>query len=706
MLTLEKIKEMHGKAYSANQTTREKAADDLIFYWVTQWDDTILDDSQLLYKGEFNIIRKAGRQIMSDLALNPIQVDFEPVDDDRDDAAEFLDGIYRAVDRKNTSQEAYGNASSEAVVCGVGAWKLITKYVTNRAGDERQEIVRTPIYEANNVVFWDPAAKLLDKSDAKYCSVLCAYSEDGYRELLEGLGKEGLAESSFGTPETSYTFPWVTNEKTIYVAEFYHVEIVNDVVLTFRDLFGRTVEYSKLEVDGREDELMDNGYDLVGERKIKRQIVTRYLVSGADILEVTRIPGKFIPVIPAYGERAFVENGETYEGITRLAKDPQRLRNFQMSYLADVVSRGPRAKPIFHKEQIAGLEFMYQVTGADNNYPYMLQNRFDVNGNPLPVGPVGMMPDTPIPQALAASIALSREAVEDVANPGVPQDIADPDLSGKAVAALQNRIDNQSYIYQHNLKHAKRRDGEVFASMAAEVYDAPRTVTLVTPDGKSRKAEIMQMAIDPETGKHVILNDLTNTEFDVYSSIGASFEGRKQQSVERLTALAGMLQPTDPIQRLVILKLTAMLDGVDMDDVKEYAHKQMILSGFKEPETEEEMQLVAAAAGQRNAPSAEMVLAQAELLKGQAAMQREKRESVTAVADIENARAKLQLDGVSVGIDAYNAQTSRQKAQIQGAQAGVSMAVDQINTAAKIAGQRASARDRLRSRPPIFSNVG
>ena len=51
-----------------------------------------------------------------------------------------------------------------------------------------------------------------------------------------------------------------------------------------------------------------------------------------------------------------------------------------------------------------------------------------------------------MPQALIASLDLSRQAVEDVANPGLPQNIADPDLSGKAVLALQNRMDMQSFI--------------------------------------------------------------------------------------------------------------------------------------------------------------------------------------------------------------------------------------------------------------------
>ena len=46
---------------------------------------------------------------------------------------------------------------------------------------------RIPIHEANNTVFFDANAQLLDKSDARFASVLTPYSEDGYKELVHNL---------------------------------------------------------------------------------------------------------------------------------------------------------------------------------------------------------------------------------------------------------------------------------------------------------------------------------------------------------------------------------------------------------------------------------------------------------------------------------------------------------------------------------------
>ena len=286
MLELKDIKRLHDKAYNHNQTTRERAADDTVFYWATQWDDSLLEGSDLEYKGEFNILRKAGRQIMADLRANPVQVDFEPEDEHREDAGDLADGLYRSSDRQNTSQEAYQNAQGEAVVCGVGGWELYTEYQTNRAGDERQVIKRRPIYEANNNSFPDPNAKRLDKSDANHWSLLEAYSVDGYKDLVHELtGEEidSIDPSNFSSPQDSFTFPWITGKnEIIYVCKFFHRELVKDKVLTLTDPFGQPMLLRESDLTDVMDELIDAGYSIDDEKTkdIKRWEVTLYICSG------------------------------------------------------------------------------------------------------------------------------------------------------------------------------------------------------------------------------------------------------------------------------------------------------------------------------------------------------------------------------------------------------------------------------------------
>ena len=709
MLTLKKLKDLHDKAYCYGQDTRLRAADDMMFYWVTQWDDSTLGESSLQYRGEFNILRKAGRQIMADLRSNPIQIDFVPASEAPDASADLIEGLYLTDDRANTTLESYDNAIGDAFVCGVGAWELYTKYASNRAGIDHQVICRRPVYEANNNCFWDPNAKQLDKADANYVSILEAYSEDGYEELCEELcgddaeddDKETRAQrkkrekktarnpSSFGIPEQSYVFPWFgSGNNLVYIVSFYHRKKVKDKILTLTDPMGQPLTLRASDLEEVMDDLIDDGYEITSEREITRWEVRKYIASGDKILngkigkngerEGEVIAGENIPVVPTYGERAFVEGEEHYEGITRLAKDPQRLRNFQLSYLADIVSRSPRPKPIFTPEQVQGFEFMYEANGADSNYPYMLQNRFDANQQALPMGPIAVMPEQTIPQALMAAIELSRQAVEDVANPGLPQDIADPDLSGKAVNALTARLDQQSIVYQQNLKHAKRRDAEIYASMASEVYDAPREVTLTQQDGTTKKVKIMEVIQDKKTGELVALNDLTNAEWNVYADIGPSYASKREQTVEQLGTMATAMAPIDPtMSKMLTLQQLTLIPGVGMDDIRAYARKQLVLSGAVDPQTPEEEQMLQAASQQQQQPDPNLVLAQAEMEKAKAAQMNAQREAAKDQMTAQNNQAKTQ-------IDAFRAQTDRAAVEVDAQVAGADIQFKQVQTQGKM----------------------
>ncbi len=634
---------MHDKAYNSGYDTRLKAADDSLFAWITQWDDTYLAESDLGYRGEFNILRKAMRQITTDLISNPVQVDFDPIDDTDDSAADLLDGMYRADMRNNTSLEAKKNANQEVIVCGVGAWELRNEWKTNRAGDDKQIIKRYPLYEANNNVFWDPNAKLIDKSDADWVSCLVYYSEDGHEKLLEELGKEEHNSSSFASPEISYVFPWISSTKKIYVTRFFHREKKKVKHLIFEDMFGTQRTIKESDFKEHEEKLVDEGYNLVSEKIVNRFVVTRYIANGGGILEETVIPGEHIPVIPQYGERAFVEGEEHYEGIVRLAKDPQRLRNFQMSYLADIVSRSPREKPIFTQEQIQGYEDMYEVNGSDNNYPYMKQNAFDANGNALPVGPVGYIKAPEVPPALMMSMQETRAAVDDVAGAGLPGDITDIDLSGKALNALNKRLDMQSYTYQDNHKFAVRRDGEIYASMARDIFDTQQEVTLVKLDGSKSREILNESTMNFETMELETKNNMAEMIFDVYADVGPSFESVKAETKEEIKELLSSGQLDPETHTILLNEYLMMIDGTNFKDLREYSRNKLIVMGVKKPETPEEEQMLQQSQ-QQQPPTveeqAEMVRAQAELKNAEGNVLQEQNRA----ADREVEIARLQSD--------------------------------------------------------------
>ena len=107
-------------------------------------------------------------------------------------------------------------------------------------------------------------------------------------------------------------------------------------------------------------------------------------------------------------------------------------------------------------------------------------------------------------------------------------------------------------------------------------------------------------------------------EFNVYSDIGPSYQSQKEQTIDRLEGLAQSVAATDPaLHRAYVLKINELMPGVNMDDIREYSRKQLLLMGFKEPETEEDKKFLAESQQQQQ-PDANMVLAQAENKKADA----------------------------------------------------------------------------------------
>lgn len=183
--------------------------------------------------------------------------------------------------------------------------------------------------------------------------------------------------------------------------------------------------------------------------------------------------------------------------------------------------------------------------------------------------------------------------------------------------------------------------------------------------------------MDARTGEMVVLNDLTNSAFSVFADIGPSYNTKKEQTIEQLGAMGTAVAQSDPmLHKAIMLKQLTLMDGINMEDIRNYANKQLVISGFKEPETEEEMMWLQEAAQQEPQPDAAMLLAQAELLKGQAAQMREQRQGLKDAADIEDDRNSGQ-------IDMYNAETDRMAVQVKAQEAGASVNIKQMDSQTK-----------------------
>lgn len=620
--------------WMASDEARTEATNDLYFSRVSQWDDWLSDYTTLQYRGQFDVVRPVVRKLVAEMRRNPIDVLFRPKDGADPNSADVLMGMYRTDMRHNTAKISVNIAVREQIEAGVGAWRLVTEYEDQDPTSNNQVIRRLPIHEACTHVIWDSNSKQMDKSDAMHCTVISAMSRDGWKAFAEKNGFDEDETPSFQNPDMNWLFPWLTSD-VVYVGEHYEVEEKKETVFIYQDpLTLEPVSYFQRDIKDVIDDLADKGMVKVAEKKVKRRRVYKSIITCTTILkDREQIAGEHIPIVPVFGEWSFAGDKEIYEGVVRLTKDGQRLRNMIMSFNADIVARTPKKKPYFYPEQIEGYEYMY---GGNDDYPYYLLNRTDENGNDLPPTPVAYMENPEVPQANAYMLEAATNSVSQVATMGVDAEAANGQVAFDTVNQLNMRADLETYVFQDNLATAMRRDGEIYQSMVNDIYDVPRQVMMTLEDGSEKQVQLLTQTVDYQTGTVVTLNDIRG-RYECYTDTGPSFQSMKEQNRAEIQELLAKVPPGTPEWQMLLLQYFTLLDGKGVEMMREYANKQLVMMGMKKPETPEEIEMVQQAQQQPAQPSAEQMQAQGVLLTGQ--------------ADLLNAQIKerqLQVDAAKV----------------------------------------------------------
>jgi hypothetical protein len=640
------------RCQSVMQETRLQCLQDRRFYSLAgaQWEGPIGEQFENKPRFEVNKIHLSVIRIINEYRNNRIGVDFVSKDGSNNDKlAETCNGLYRADEQDSVADEAFDNAFEEGVGGGFGAWRLRTVYEDDEDDEnEKQRIRFEPIYDADSSVFFDLDAKRQDKSDAKYCFVLYSMTREAYRAEWND------DPTTWPKEIHQFEFDWDTPD-VVFVAEYYRVEEVRETIRIFQTITGEEERYTQADFDADEtleETLLAVGTIEVRQKRVKRRRVHKYIMSGGGILEdAGYIAGKNIPIVPYYGKRWFVDNVERCMGHVRLAKDPQRLKNMQLSKLGEISALSSVEKPILVPEQVAGHQVMW---AEDNirNYPYLLVNPITgPNGETQAAGPVAYTKSSDIPPAMAALLQLTEQDMAEILGNNQQADKMVSNISGKAVEMIQTRLDMQSFIYMTNMAKAMRRCGEIWLSMAKDIYvEEGRKMKSIGAMEQVESIEMMKPTIDAETGELVYENDLSQANFDVAVDVGPSFTSRRESTVRSLT---GMMQVTsDPETQMILQSMAIMnMDGEGISDIKDFFRKKLVQMGVVKPTEEEQRQMMEAMMMQGQQPDPQSMFLMAEAEKAKALALKAQADTEYSLARTEETRAKTAETISNIDID-------------------------------------------------------
>jgi len=615
---------------------RLQCLEDRRFYSIAgaQWEGKLGDQFANKPKFEVNKIHLAVIRIINEYRNNRISVDFISKDGSKnDELADTCDGLYRADEQDSGADEALDNAFEEAVGGGFGAWRLRAVEEDEEDDENEQQRIRIePIFDADSSVFFDLDAKRQDKSDAKYCFVLSSVTYDAYKEEYDE--DPATWDKSINNSE----FDWCGAD-VVYLAEYYIKEKVKEKIHIFRLIDGTEQRYD-------EDELIENpdllqrlqatGAQELRIKTTERIKVRKYLLSGSKILEdYGYLAGKHIPIVPVYGKRWFIDNVERCMGHVRLCKDAQRLKNMLMSRLGEISAQTATEKPILTPEQIAGFEHMWAEDNITNN-PYLLINPVtDANGQTLVTAPTAYTKPPQVPPALAALLQVSEQDIKDMLGNQENGEKIVANISAEAIDSVQNQLGLQSYIYISNMAKGIRRSGEIWLSMARELYiEEGRTMKVV---GRQDEVDSVELARPMMTDDGLMLeNDLTKASFDLAVDVGPTSSSKRSATVRALTTMLPLVSPED--QPVISAMIMMNMEGEGIEETREYYRKKLVQLGVVKPTEEEEQQMLAAAQNQQ--PDPQSIYLQAAADEAQAKAQKAKADTVKVIVDAEKAKAE------------------------------------------------------------------
>lgn len=511
------------EAWSQN---RKDSLEDTKFRNLEQWPEKI--KAQREKDGRPCLVVDKGnqyvRQVVNDGRQNRPAIKIHAADDEAHvDAAEAFQDIIRSICVRSNADAAYDTALDHAATGGFGFFRITTKYI--RENTFNQDIcikrVRNPL-----AVLLDPNIQEADGSDANWGFVI--------DELPKKQFKKQYPKAKFVDWESDskkYSDDWMTGENVRICEYFYKVETPTDLHLL--------ADGSSVEDDEYQRAIKELGQDKVPEIIETRTIPTCKVkwcrMSGAEILEENDWLGKYIPIIPVFGNELDVDGKVVYSGLIRGAKDAMRLYNYMRSHFAENVALSSKAPYVAAAGQVEG----HPEWSSLNNDPVSVAvyDPIDVNGTALP--PPRREPPPAIPEAYSRDMQMSEHDIQTsmgmfAASLGEPSN----EKSGRAINARVRESDTGTFHYHDNQARALCYLGVQLVDLIPKVIDSARAVQLMGEDGVTSIAHIdpSQSEAVSKQGAKTIYNLSVGT-YGVTVATGPSYTTKRQEASEGMIAL-------------------------------------------------------------------------------------------------------------------------------------------------------------------------
>jgi len=628
---LKEAREAFDLCQEVESDNRVAALDDLRFARLgEQWPEEVRRQRDLDGRPCLTINRMPAiiRQVTNDARQNKPSIRVRPVDDKADpQTAEIINGLIRNIEYTSNADVAYDTASDFAVTMGFGYFRIGIEYACDDSFD--RDLLIQAIANPFSV-YGDPHSTAADSADWNTAFVTDWIKKSEFERRFKGAKPVDWTAEGYG----DLADQWITDD-SVLVAEWWKREEVERKIVLLSD---RTI------VDaGRYQQYKDAfdaaGIVVVGERTTKSHKVTQRLMTGAEVIEETPWAGRYIPIIPVYGEEVNVEGKRHFRSLIRDAKDSQRMLNYWRTTSTELVALAPKAPYIGPKGAFT-TDADKWATANTQNWSYI-----EFDGQIAPQRqPFEGVPAGALQEALNASDDI--KAITGIFDAALGAQ--GNETSGRAIVARQREGDTSTFHFIDNLSRAIRHAGRVLLDLIPAVYTEQRVVRVLGEDGQPKNAMVGQQAQGPD-GQPVPpppgfdrIYDLTLGKYDLVVSAGPSYTTKREEAANQMLELVRAFPQAAPMVGDLLAK---NLDWPGADEIAQRMQAlQQQMTQAQDPNAaaqKAQAEAQAKAQGEMAKLQMEAQIEQAKLQQ-QGQLQREKMQQDMALRR-EQLQAELQL---------------------------------------------------------------
>lgn len=427
------------------------------------------------------------RQVVNDCRMNKPEIKVRPVDSHGDPrTAEIISGLIRNIEYTSNADIAYDTAVDYAVSSSRGYMRVVSDYASDDVFD--QDLLIRAVPDPMTIIP-DPYSTCADSSDWNQCFVLEKITRQEYRKRYRG--KDIVSWDDLATLGND----WFGDDCAV-IAEYWKREEVPAWVAMLSD-----DNVQKFDEEPEEGDIVEEGEPLLDQmglpvvdpmsgeplwqkepvtvlavRETRGYKVTQYIMSGKQILDTVEWPGKYIPIVPVYGEDFVFEGRRHFVSLVRPAKDAQRMKNYWRSTSTELVALAPKAPWIGHEGAFRGEDADKWETANTENHAYLSvpDGQQIPQRNPSPTIPAGALQEA----ANATDDIKTITGVYD-ASLGARSN----ETSGRAILARQKEGDVSTFNFIDNLSRSIRHLGRILVDLIPHYYSVDRMIRIINPDG-------------------------------------------------------------------------------------------------------------------------------------------------------------------------------------------------------------------------------